>query len=156
MNAFALSVLTPCSRFPLSRFTVCFVSCFLVWKRKLIFQITCREFTYFHILEIRISFVVQDFWRSVYIKGDQTSFQRWKRSSGKHILHLLPFQSQQRQNQKNDLCVQRRLKSGWASAQYDQSLHCPHRTPVFLAIHWAHSEQIKIKNEFLLEQWKHS
>ena len=30
-----------------------------------------------------------------------------------------------RQNQQNDLCAQRRLKSAWASAQSDQSLQCP-------------------------------
>ena len=30
------------------------------------------------------------------------------------------------QNQQNDLCAQRRLGSAWASAQYDQSLRCPH------------------------------
>ena len=31
-----------------------------------------------------------------------------------------------RQDQKNDMCVQRRLRSAWASAQSDQGLHCPH------------------------------
>ena len=31
-----------------------------------------------------------------------------------------------RQNQKNDLCAQRRLRSAWASAQSEQSLRCPH------------------------------
>ena len=30
------------------------------------------------------------------------------------------------QNQQNDLCAQRRLRSAWASAQSDQSLCCPH------------------------------
>ena len=30
------------------------------------------------------------------------------------------------QNQQNDMCAQRRLRSAWASAQTDQSLHCPH------------------------------
>ena len=30
------------------------------------------------------------------------------------------------QNQQNGLCVQRRLRSAWASAQFDQSLPCPH------------------------------
>ena len=30
------------------------------------------------------------------------------------------------QNQQNDLCAQRRLRSAWASAQSDQSLRCPH------------------------------
>ena len=30
------------------------------------------------------------------------------------------------QNQQNDLCTQRRLRSAWASTQSDQSLHCPH------------------------------
>ena len=30
------------------------------------------------------------------------------------------------QNQQNDLCTQRRLRSAWASAQSDQSLRCPH------------------------------
>ena len=29
-------------------------------------------------------------------------------------------------NQQNGMCVQRRLGSAWASAQPDQSLHCPH------------------------------
>ena len=31
-----------------------------------------------------------------------------------------------RQNQQNGMCTQRRLRSAWASAQSDQSLHCPH------------------------------
>ena len=33
-----------------------------------------------------------------------------------------------RQNQQNDVYAraQRRLRSAWASAQSDQSLHCPH------------------------------
>ena len=31
-----------------------------------------------------------------------------------------------RQNQQNDLCAQRRLRSAWESAQSDQSLRCPH------------------------------
>ena len=30
------------------------------------------------------------------------------------------------QNQQNDPCAQRRLRSAWASAQSDQSLRCPH------------------------------
>ena len=30
------------------------------------------------------------------------------------------------QNQQNDLCAQQRLRSAWASAQSDQSLHCLH------------------------------
>ena len=30
------------------------------------------------------------------------------------------------QNQQNGMCAQRRLRSACASAQYDQSLHCPH------------------------------
>ena len=29
------------------------------------------------------------------------------------------------QNQQNDMCVQRRLRTAWASAQSDQSMHCP-------------------------------
>ena len=29
------------------------------------------------------------------------------------------------QNQPNDLCAQRRLRSAWASAQFDQSQRCP-------------------------------
>ena len=31
-----------------------------------------------------------------------------------------------RQNQQNDLCAQRRLRSAWASSQSDHSLRCPH------------------------------
>ena len=30
------------------------------------------------------------------------------------------------QNQQNGMCAQRRLRSAWASAQSDQSLHYPH------------------------------
>ena len=30
------------------------------------------------------------------------------------------------QNQQNGMCAQRRLRPVWASAQSDQSLHCPH------------------------------
>ena len=30
------------------------------------------------------------------------------------------------QNQQTGMCSQRRLRSAWASAQSDQSLHCPH------------------------------
>ena len=30
------------------------------------------------------------------------------------------------QNQQNGMCVQRRLRSAWASAQSDQGLRCPH------------------------------
>ena len=30
------------------------------------------------------------------------------------------------QNQQNDMCTQRRLRSAWASAQSDQNLHCLH------------------------------
>ena len=30
------------------------------------------------------------------------------------------------QNQRNGICVQRRLRSAWASGQSDQSLRCPH------------------------------
>ena len=39
------------------------------------------------------------------------------------------------------MCAQQRLRSAWASAQSDQSLHCPHwRKLGSLATHWAHSE----------------
>ena len=31
-----------------------------------------------------------------------------------------------RQNQQNDMCAQRRLRSAWASIKSDQSLRCPH------------------------------
>ena len=85
MNPFALSVLSPCSPFLLSRFTDCFVSCFLACKRKLIVHITCREFTYFHILKIRITFLVQDIYQRLpnLISNMKTQF-----------LHLLPFKLQ--------------------------------------------------------------
>ena len=36
------------------------------------------------------------------------------------------------QNQQNDLCTQRRLRSACASAQSDQSLHCPHEKTLSL------------------------
>ena len=39
------------------------------------------------------------------------------------------------------VCAQRRLRSAWASAQSDQSLHCPHEEKTgSLATHWAPSE----------------
>ena len=31
-----------------------------------------------------------------------------------------------RQNFQNDLCAKRRLRSAWASSQFDHSLRCPH------------------------------
>ena len=31
-----------------------------------------------------------------------------------------------RQNKQNDMCAQQWLRSAWASAQSDQSLHCPY------------------------------
>ena len=31
------------------------------------------------------------------------------------------------QNQQNGMCAQRRLRSAWASAQSDRSLHCPRK-----------------------------
>ena len=34
------------------------------------------------------------------------------------------------QNQQNYLCAQRRLRSAWASAQFDQSLRCPYEETV--------------------------
>ena len=44
------------------------------------------------------------------------------------------------QNQQNDMCAQRRLRSAWASAQSDQSSLIAWRKPGLLATHWAHSE----------------
>ena len=65
-------------------------------------------------------------------------------SSSKHITHSplssvrtssekidnlftkLIHQQNDVQNQQNDMCVQQRVRSAWASAQSDQSLRCPH------------------------------
>ena len=44
------------------------------------------------------------------------------------------------QNQQNDLCAQRRLRSALASAQSDQSSLSVWRNLASLATHWAHSE----------------
>ena len=44
------------------------------------------------------------------------------------------------QNQQNDLCALRRLRSAWASAQSDQSSLSAWRNLGSLATHWAHSE----------------
>ena len=41
---------------------------------------------------------------------------------GHQALNELPH----RKTNKNDMCAQRRLRSAWASAQSDQSLHCLH------------------------------
>ena len=68
------------------------------------------------------------------------------------------------QNQRNDLCAQRRLKSAWASAQSDQSLHCqPWHLPSLIRVfavrmkkHWALkfllSTQWRLKT-FFVEIW---
>ena len=40
------------------------------------------------------------------------------------IEHWLQKLAASRQNQQNDLCAQRRLRSAWASAQSDQSPRC--------------------------------
>ena len=44
------------------------------------------------------------------------------------------------QNQHNDLCPQRKLRSAWASAQSDQSSLSPWRNLASLATHWVHRE----------------
>ena len=44
------------------------------------------------------------------------------------------------QNQQNDLCAQRRLRSAWASIQSDQSSLSIWRNLGPLATHWAHNE----------------
>ena len=44
------------------------------------------------------------------------------------------------QNQQNDMCVQWRLRSAWASTQSDQSSLSAWRKLGSLATHWAHSE----------------
>ena len=45
------------------------------------------------------------------------------------------------ENQQNDLCAQRRLRSAWASAQSDQSLCCQHEKNLgSLPTYWVHSE----------------
>ena len=50
--------------------------------------------------------------------------------SSKKVFNLMNSKIWERatgqQNQQNDLCAQRRLKSGWASASSDQSLRCQH------------------------------
>ena len=45
-----------------------------------------------------------------------------------------------RQNQKNDMCTKRRLRSAWASAQSDQSSLSAWRKVGSIAIFWVHSE----------------
>ena len=40
------------------------------------------------------------------------------------------------QKQQNDPCAQQKLRSACASAQFDQSLYCPHE----VATHWVHSK----------------
>ena len=42
--------------------------------------------------------------------------------------------------QQNGMCAQRRLKSAWTSAQYDQSSQSAQRNFGYLATHWVHSE----------------
>ena len=46
------------------------------------------------------------------------------------------------QNQQNDLCAQRRLRSAWASTQSDQSHRCPKTdwadAQAVLSLRWAH------------------
>ena len=44
------------------------------------------------------------------------------------------------QNQQNDMCAQRRLRSAWASAQSDQSSLSTWRKLGSLATYWVHRE----------------
>ena len=44
------------------------------------------------------------------------------------------------QNQQNGMCAQRRLRSAWATAQFDQSSLSAWRSIGSSATHWAHSE----------------
>ena len=50
------------------------------------------------------------------------------------------------QNQHNDLCTQRGLRSAWASARSDQSLRCTHEESLdpYKATHWAHIKEIRL------------
>ena len=43
-----------------------------------------------------------------------------------HVLSQVCVDYDVRQNQQNNICAQRRLRSAWASAQSDQSLRWPH------------------------------
>ena len=45
-----------------------------------------------------------------------------------------------KKQQQNDLCTQRRLRSAWASAQFDQSSLSARRNLGSIATHWVHSE----------------
>ena len=128
VNAFALSVLIPYSPLLLSGFTDCIVSCFLAWKRKLIFHITCREFTYFHILKIRITFVVQEFWRSVYM-----------------FLAIHWAHSERR-------LIRLSFSPGWSESLPGTQvslLVLPHKGPLKSGL------LIQVVSEFTLECWKH-
>ena len=85
MNTFALSVLTQCSPFLLSCLTDCFPPRplpHLLSRLKteadigiLSFHITRRGFVHFHIPKIRIFFVVQEIWRSVYISAHMLGYR---------------------------------------------------------------------------------
>ena len=41
-------------------------------------------------------------------------------------LFIIDISASVRQNQQTAMCVRRRLRSAWTSAQSDQSLRCPH------------------------------
>ena len=135
MNAFALSVLTPCSPFLLSRFTDCFVSCFLAWKRKLIFYITCRELIYFHILSWWRIFVAQYTYISkvtkLYFKHENVVYE-------KHILHL--SRNKTKPTKWPVRPARTRIRLGIRTVWSEPSLSA-WRTLVFLAIHCEHSER---------------
>ena len=49
------------------------------------------------------------------------------------------------QNQQNDLCIQRRLRSAWATTQSDQSLHCPHEESLGPYLPTEHTAKTLIK-----------
>ena len=67
----------------------------------------------------------------------QGTVHQWKLS-----VHETPIWAVAWQNQRINMCAQQRLRSPWASAQSDHSLHSMHDETMTRSstTHWAHSE----------------
>ena len=127
---FALSVLTPCSPFSYHASLIAVLN-FPAFSPEngtwyvTIFHITCREFTYFHILKIRAAFLTISIYQRLW-----NFISNMKKQFRKNISHACCHLSRSTTKPTKWPVRHGILRSGWASAQYDQSLRCPHKEPL--------------------------
>ena len=114
---------------------------FLPEKVKLTFHITCREFTYFHILKIRAGCLMLNIYQRLpnFISNMKSQFR-------KNISYIYCHLSRNKTKPtKWPVCpAKTQIRLGIRTVWSEPSLSAG-RTLVFLAIHWMHSERRLIR-----------